>query len=243
MIYAVVRATTDWLDESVYRAQIPPAFAGAIARWDATFDMPYNRFRHELKRIAQLSLSRLDGVTCVTAAQVPEGALVLPTDDDDWFAPHLAQVLARHLRDGRRGYYWQSRFLEVPLSLPHRVALRWRRVFPNSKPRWLCTTNNYAVVADRETLPLLRSHIDASRWFIAHASSVQRVDAALSLQNRNLASQTTLNSVPTSPALKRRFRQYQSFYRQPVAEDLAWAAPYIAMMGDLMDGLNLRRDA
>jgi len=243
MIYVVVRATTDWLNEPVFRAQIPKAFAPAIARWDATFDMPYHHFRHALKRIAQVSLSRVDGIARVAASEVPEGEIVLPTDDDDWFAPHLADVLTPHLVEGARGYYWPSRFLEVPLSLPHRVTLAWRRVFPNTKPRWLCTTNNYAVVAHRETLPLLRTHVGASHWFIANAPAVRRIEAPLSLQNRNLASQTTLNSVATPAALVRRFRRYQPFYRQPAAPDLAWADPYIAMMGELMDGLKLRRDA
>ncbi len=61
MIYIVVRKTTDWDNEATFRAQIPEGFEKVVEVWNATFTMPYHLFRRELKRIAQLSLSRIPG--------------------------------------------------------------------------------------------------------------------------------------------------------------------------------------
>ncbi len=33
----------------------------------------------------------------------------MPTDDDAWFSPRLASVLATHLDDMRAGYHWPYR--------------------------------------------------------------------------------------------------------------------------------------
>ena len=101
----------------------------------------------------------------------------MPVDDDDWFAPGLAQALERGMGD-HLGCYWPSRFLELPISLSHRLGLIRRTLFPSTKPRWLCTTNNYAIVYGRKTADLLDSHVRATHWFLAHPSAVVHIGPA-----------------------------------------------------------------
>lgn len=241
MIYVVVRETTDWDNESVFRAQVPEAFRPSVALWDATFDMPYRVFRRELTRIARLNLSRVRGIACVGRDEAPPGALAVPTDDDDWFAPELADTLVASAEDDCLGYYWPSAFIEVPISLAHRLGLVRRALFPNTPPKWICTTNNYAVTVRPESGPLIRSHVAASRWFVAHPSSVKRLDAHLSVMNRTLASQTSFRSVRSRGALLRKYRRYLRVYRRPLPQELSWCAPYVALMRDLMGDLRVRR--
>jgi hypothetical protein len=240
MIYIVVRRTTDWDNEATFRAQIPEGFEKVVEVWNATFTMPYHLFRRELKRIAQLSLSRIPGAVCVLREEVPEYAVVVPADDDDWFSPRLAQVLGANIDGQHVGYYWPSEFIEVPISLAHRLGLIRRAIFPRTLPKWLCTTNNYAVVMRPETVALIGSHIQASGWFVAHADAVKRLGERLSVMNRSLASRTSLRSKPSWSALVRKYHRYQKLYHRALSPELSWCEPYVAMMSDLMTQLRLR---
>ncbi|MFI5394687.1 MAG: hypothetical protein ACHQ9S_04065 [Candidatus Binatia bacterium] len=241
MIYIVVRKTTDWGNEATFRAQIPAGLEPVVELWNTTFEMPYHLFRRELKRIAQLSLSRIQGAVCVARDEIPKDAVVLPTDDDDWFSPRLAKVLEENVDGRHAGYHWPSQFIEVPISLPHQLGLIRRAIFPRTPPKWLCTTNNYAVVMRSDTAPLIDSHIKASRWFIAHPAAVKRLGEPLSVMNRSLASRTSLRSKPSRSALVRKFRRYETLYRRALPPELSWCEPYVVMMRDLMDQLRLRR--
>jgi hypothetical protein len=240
VIRIVVRETTDWEDEPRVRAQLPEGFQTLVDLWNATFDMPYHRFRHELKRIAESSWSRVEGAACVPRDEVPEGAIVVPTDDDDWFSPGLARAIegAGH----GLGYRWPSRFLEVPITLRHRLGRIRRALFPRTRPKWFCTTNNYAFVRGGVPPILLDDHMAASEWFLARADAVRRLDEPLSVMNRSLASQSTLRFAgPMSRAkLLRKYRSYRKLYLAPPPEDLAWCEPYVKRMADLMGRLHPR---
>jgi hypothetical protein len=210
-----------------------------VELWNATFGLPYHEFRLELTRIAQLNRSRIAGISCVPRDELPAGAIVVPTDDDDWFAPGLASTL-RAAVDGRyAGYYWPSRFIEVPISPAHRLGLARRAMFPRTPPKWLCTTNNYAVAINAAMAPLVDNHMRASDWFVAHPAAVRRLDACLSVMNRTLASQTSLANIGSQARLVAKFRRYRRIYRRPLPTQLAWCEPYVAMMRDLMDGLRV----
>lgn len=241
MIYIVVRATLEWSDEAAFRAQVPEQVRSGVEAWNATFDMPYHIYRRELKRIASHSLARVEDAECVPAPEVPTGALAVPVDDDDWFAPELARALQGHLAGGHSGYSWPSRFLEVPISTWHRLGLLERRIFPQRPPRWLCTTNNYAVVYGPETADLLHGHIRATNWFLAHPQAVRRLEQPLSLMNRTLASATQLRSRPSRAVLRRKFHEYSKLYSLPAPADLPWCSLYVAMMRELHSELRLRQ--
>jgi len=237
MIYIVIRQTTDWSNEATFRAQIPEGFRPSVELWNATFTMPYHIYRRELKRIAQANLARIQHALCVPRHEVPEHAPVVPTDDDDWFSPRLATVLEEHIDGHHVGYYWPRAFIEIPTSLRHRLGLIRRRIFPRTPPRWICTTNNYAVMFHGDTAPLIGNHVEASRWFTAHPHVVKRLDEHLSVMNRTLGSRTSLSPTPTKAALVRKFRRYKELYRRAVSPELSWCEPYVAAMRDLMDQL------
>jgi hypothetical protein len=210
-----------------------------VELWNATFGLPFRRFRQELARIAEINRSRIAGASCVPRDEVPAGAIVVPTDDDDWFAPDLASALQAAIDNRYAGYYWPSRFIEVPVSLAHRLGLARRAIFPRTPPKWLCTTNNYAVAMSAVTAPLVDNHMRASDWFVAHPGAVRRLDACLSVMNRTLASQTSLANIGSRASLVAKFRRYGRVYRRPLPTQLAWCEPYVAMMRALMDELRV----
>ncbi|MBI3769726.1 MAG: hypothetical protein HY271_14730 [Deltaproteobacteria bacterium] len=90
------------------------------------------------------------------------------------------------------------------------------------------------------TAPLIDSHVEASRWFVAHPHEVKRLGEPLSVMNRTLASMTSLRSIPSRFGLIRKFRRYKRLYRRALAAELSWCEPYVAMMRDLMDELRVK---
>lgn len=241
MIYILIRKTTEWGSEAVVHAQLPEGLRYSVALWNSTFSLPYHVFRQELARIAQINRSRIAGALCVPRTEVPAGAAVAPTDDDDWFSPRLATTLEAAFDGSHVGYRWPSEFIEVPISLGHKLSLIRRTIFPRTPPKWLCITNNYAVTMSPTAAPLIDSHINASHWFVANPGAVRRLDDHLSVMNRTLASQTSLANVRSQEDLLRKFRRYQLVYWRSIAAPLTWCEPYLAMMRDLMDGLRRRK--
>jgi hypothetical protein len=243
-IYIWVRTSVDWEDERAALAQVHPHVKPKIDVWNRTFDMPYHVFRHRLREIAQRNLAAVEGAVPARWDEIPEGALVVPVDDDDWFAPELATVLASEVRPGATGCYWTSSFVEVPVDLRHRLGLVRQRLVPGTPPKYLCTTNNYALVKRPDTQRFLLRHVRASAWIERHVGDeVERIDRRLSAMNRNLASQTSLGLRRTSVTrslLVRKLRQYRRLYRRVDLAGLEWCRPYVRMMAELMDEVAIR---
>ena len=248
MIYIWIRRTVDWADEVAALDQLTdPWLIPKVPLWNSTFDMTFQRFRYRLGQIAELNHSRVAGARRAEWEEIPDGALVLPADDDDWFAPDAARTLGQGLDPGVTGYLWPSRWFEVPIDVRHRIHLLRRRLFPSTAPKWTCSTNNYAVVKGPGAKPLLGSHLDASRWFDGQLESgtgaVKRIDAELSVANRTLGSQTTLSQRRLTirrSELVRKFRRYRRLYDHPPPPELDWCRPYLKLMSELMGELGLR---
>jgi len=100
------------------------------------------------------------------------------------------------------------------------------------------------VVWDGAWKEVIGSHVAASRRFEAHRDHVRRLDATLSIQNRNLSSQTVMGWRQPSISrrrLLRRYRRHRRFYeRVTLPEGLAWARPYVDRMAELMAALQAR---
>jgi integrase len=251
VIYIWVRATVDWQDEEAFLAQLSDELRPKVEVWNATFTIPYHLFRHELREIARLNLSRVENVVCAPWGEIPEGAIVLPVDDDDWFAPDVALAIESRYDPDAIGYRWPSGFLQVPVGLGHHLYLVRRRILPFTPEKWLCMTNNYAV-RKREGVMfegidiarIARSHLRAHEYFKRGANGqVKTIERRLSLMNRNLASQTTLGlkrSSVTRAQLVSKLRQYRRLYRKADLRGLEWALPYVELMAELTGRVGVR---
>ncbi|MGH2991972.1 MAG: hypothetical protein ACRDL1_00340 [Solirubrobacterales bacterium] len=244
MIYIWIRSTTNWEDEEAVLAQLSPELRSKVGVWNDTFTIPFHVFRHRVREIARLNVSKVEDAVCARWEEIPVGSLVLPADDDDWFAPDVGRALQRAYDSRATGYYWIPGFIEVPINFGHRLSLIRRRVFPRTPLKWICTTNSYALLKRPETKRLLQSHVRASEWFEEQpAGTANRVERRLSVMNRTLGSQTSLGfGKPglTRSQLIRKFRRYRALYRRAESPELAWCRPYLAMMADLMDQLSVK---
>ena len=130
--------------------------------------------------------------------------------------------------------------------LGHRIYLARRRLLPATRPRFSCSTNNYAMEKRGDNRRLLLDHEEASAWVDeARDDAVRHLDDRLSLMNRTLASQTQLrssdrNTTPSPSALERKYRRYRRLYGRLDTSRTPWAEPYVDMMAALMEELALR---
>src|SRR5262249_46496586 len=156
--------------------------------------------------------------------RIPDGALVLPVDDDDWFAPDAAAALGGAADPEAAAYYWPAAWLEVPMGPGHRLYLLRRRLFPWPGEKWILSSNNYAPVRGEGGQRLAANHMRASRWAWGDgAGSLRRIGRRLSLTNRTLGSRTALRPGRPLPRelLLRKHRAYRALYDRPVPPDLA----------------------
>jgi hypothetical protein len=240
-----VRQTLDWTSKAAVDAGLIEVFRPMVEMWDASFNVPYHEFRQRLKVIAQLSLSRVEGVQQASLERAPPGALLVPVDDDDWFSPDLAQRLRQVFDPSIPCYYWSRHILE-----PDRSKRRWKGLLKELLTgRVIFATNNYALRNLPGLVDVRVHHMVARDHF--QATQVRYLPAALSVHNRSLASRTVLAMKrPTVLGMTRpiprdqlvdRFECYRRLYgRTHLSRGLRWAAPYVAMMSELMQSLKLR---
>src|SRR5262245_31141736 len=109
-----IRCSIDWNDEAAVAQQIQEEFRPKMEMWNATFTIPYHRFRQRIKEIAQRNLAQIDGAEIVPLEETAAGAIVVPIDDDDWFSPDLATILRQADTPEIRGFYWIHNTIELP---------------------------------------------------------------------------------------------------------------------------------
>jgi len=235
-VYIWIRATLDWDDPAVVD-RVDAAFRPKLETWNRTFTLSYQQFRSRLRRIAADNLSHVEGVTTTRDWDaIPDGAVVLPVDDDDWFAPDVARALCESHDAAAVAYRWPSTFLEVPTTIGHHVHLARRAVAPWTPPKQFCTTNNYALVKEPAVRALAENHMRAGEA-LRDAPGVRQLPGRLSVMNRSLASQTTighLRPAVTRGHLLRKHRRYARLYGRAQEGMPAWSRPYVRMMRDLM---------
>jgi len=232
-----VRRTLDWTSKAAVDAGLIGAFRPMVELWNASFNIPYHEFRQRLKAIAQLCLSRVEGAQLASLDSPPPGALLVPVDDDDWFSPDLAHRLRQASDPSISCYYWTRHILE-----PERRKRRWKGLLKELLTgHVIFATNNYAIRNAPGLAELTLNHMAARDHFAA--TQVRYLPAALSLQNRSLASQTVLGWKRriTRDQLVERYECYRTLYaRTHLSRGLRWAVPYVIMMSELMQGLKLR---
>jgi hypothetical protein len=245
-VYIWIRKTVDWQDEAAFLAQCPVDLRPKVELWNTTFNVPFHLFRHRLRQIADLNHSRVEGAFRAGWDEIPDGSLVMPVDDDDWFAPGAARTLESEVDPGAMGYYWTAARIEVVIELPHRLYYLRRRLLPSTPPKWTCATNNYAIVK-RPQAKELGNHMRASRWFDEKlergGGTIKKLDGLLSLTNRNLGSQMTLRPLKPSISraeLLRKFRRYRRLYERSIPRGLEWSRPYLEEMAELMGALEVK---
>jgi len=235
-IHISVRQTLDWSDQASVEAHLIPDFRAKYDMWNRMFTMPYHVFRRRLTAIAERSLHAVDGATLSPIDEVPDGDIVIPVDDDDWFAPTLAAKIRAAGDAQTTGWLWRRTALEYRAPWKRMRRLIGRLV--GSRPEFTCLTNNYAFRLERPRAAAMMNHALATPFFDDPAAPVAHIPELLGVQNRSLASQTSL--AWRRPSIERaalielfeRHRALHASWRP--TPGLEWAEPYAAAMAVLM---------
>ena len=238
-----IRAGLPWHDEAAATAGLLPELRQKVVVWNECFSLRYAPFRARLVEIARENWSRIENAQPMRPEDVAAGTLLVPVDDDDWFAPDLASHLLPEQETPFEGLHWDRYILELPRR-PRRFPWRRQRRAADTS-RHTCGSNNYAIRHRPEFARGITNHVWASEWFDAHPGRVKRLAASLSVQNRNLASRSGLGGQKrleiTHAALIERFRRHRKLYhRLRLPPEVAWAQPHVAAMAELMDAIQLR---
>jgi len=194
-VYISIRRTADWKNAANYRGRLIAQFVPHVDAWDATFRTTYREFRAAIAEITMASLQAVRGAVIAPYEEIPEGAIVMPCDDDDWTAPHAAEILAENFASHHDRAVWTQSVLQVPIDWMHALKIRAGKIWPPLNPqRWLCSTNNYALRKRSGNFNAFMSHMLASKEFVA-TPNLLRLQRRISLQNRNPASKTSMVGV------------------------------------------------
>ena len=240
-MYLWVRRTLPWDDKAYVEAHLVERARRLAKVWDQTFHLEYHEYRYRLKEIAADSLRAVRGTRIAALEEIPDGAIVVPTDDDDWFAPDLAEQIQAHYNPERSCLLWRHYTIELPRRLRERLLSLWRlRV----KRTLTCRTNNYALVKSPTSMSGFGSHGAGSRYFDANKALVQRLPLHLNVQNRNLSSKSIGKRDPKPPTpanLIERYRRFVALYAgRKLPSEVAWARPYLNQVAKLTSELKLR---
>lgn len=243
-VHICVRRTLDWGSETFTPDDLWPDLQAKYRTWNETFDMPYPAFRQRLKEIAQRNHAQVDGAVVTAFDDVPPGDLVVPTDDDDWFAPRLAHEIREALRPEAEGCLWRRQVISATRRRPKRRGWLRMRMKQRMGGRRSCATNNYAIVNGPGVEPLVSYHLEAAAYFDAHPRRMAKIHKTLAIQNRTMASRTALKKrqqTTTREELIASYHSYRTLYENwPLPPELLWAKPCVDSMAELMHGIRIR---
>jgi hypothetical protein len=101
---------------------------------DATFRTSYREFRAAISEITMSSLRAVRGAIIAPYDEIPEGAIMMPCYDDDWTAPHAAEVLVEFFAGAHDRAVWIQAVVQVPLDWMHALKIRAGKVWPRLNP-------------------------------------------------------------------------------------------------------------
>jgi len=238
-----VRRTLDWGSDAFTPDWLLRDLREKCRTWGATFEMTYPAFRQRLKEIAQENHARVEGAIHSTFEEIPAGDLIIPTDDDDWFAPSVIQEIRDAMEPGAEGCLWHRQVVSASRRQPKRRGwLRLRR--KKMGGHHSCATNNYAITKRPDVGPLVMQHALAGEFVDANPRRFTEIRKTLAIQNRTMGSRSSLQR--TQPTTSReelieRYERYRGVYVEwPLSPELLWARPCIERMAELMDEIRVR---
>jgi DNA-binding transcriptional ArsR family regulator len=180
----VIRRDKDWINLNFSSFYCEKWNVKNIAEaWSNVFNMTYQTFRYHLNKIRESNVKKLKFDYYLEEFQLnelKENYIVFPTDDDDWFADDIIEIIREHI-DEHKIYRWN--FLEFSAG-----EVR-NHVYPNWNLDFKYQSNNYALV-NPENHRLVTCHGFADRNL--DIKQEKYIPLNLSMHNRNLGSLSLL---------------------------------------------------
>lgn len=244
-----LRNTTDWSKmtddklkwpENIY---IPPDrnFEQGLANWKRlTGNASYHHTRHKLKQIAWKNWSEVSNLSMIVdVTTVPCGLLaasldsiyedyiLLPTDDDDWYAPYIYERICEYSHFdwiNWRGSSYNTNFTPSFSEIVPALKKEW--MHSNS---YAITKSGFSKMQDCERENVIRVHHNVVYVLDDRFSEKSIDDASLSLYNSHVASISHLVTKDLDAIEKKSMPN--------VPQELNWSIPYISQMINVLNTL------
>jgi hypothetical protein len=231
--------------------------------WNRELGLDYFEFRAGLAAIAWRSWGQIRGLNLVLGVDTPDLAwrlgryagdvLLVPSDDDDWFAPTVADELRAAYEPGVDIYFWDDAVYGIDFDAweaasPEAVLRVLGKRGPGERldPKHRIRTNNYALssrflrsLPRPNRAPLLRDHVAVDEAM--RRARGKHIPTILSVTNKSLASITQLRRVKEPEELR---ALAEALPRgEPRLDDRVgdWALPLVSSMDELYRRLALLR--
>lgn len=227
-IIIFLRRTEDW--ENL--ASVPKAFniGSQIIAWNRAFDMSYCKFRHMIKQIAMKSWEGLSdniwhGSEERLFRSIRDDQIIVPTDDDDWFSPHLRNHLLNRSEDV---LIWKSFCHQTFLS--HKLESRWNKNLGSNE--YAIRGSVFKRLSFANKIHILHAHGSVKN--LTRGSSCNTTKLFMSCYNWHVGSASVLSSVTPNrigkiiPDLKSDF---------PFLDNYPWLIWYFKMFCDVVKSI------
>ncbi len=189
--------TVDKLKEQKLRAS--PRQLERIAEWNETKNISYFEYRRQLTNIAAQSWAQVEQVSAIIKAdykllrRLLKGAAnpskdyrVLITDDDDWFAPHVADMLLS------RSDFEILSWPEIRYSTIRKRCEKGRRSFGSTN--YAVSSSGYTSVTQEDRHHLIRTHARAATQTPTELVTIEEVmlDCSIKVDNESSVTEYAL---------------------------------------------------
>lgn len=222
--------------------------SGLVEAWNRQLGVDYHNFRQRLQDIAKTNLDAVDDASVAVGMSSfgewfasDDDSWVFPVDDDDYFRPDLARVVAGLPAHAIAVFWpaWQYRYDDagapecgiVPIKSfmtnNYGISGRWlRETFDETIAERIVVDHVTAakLVSEHRGAPIPR---DGTWWTVMlEADGVEFVPDALSLSLKHVGSLTVLHEAAgrEDSTLFERLRLAES---APIPPDVAWAEPWV----------------
>jgi hypothetical protein len=268
----ILRQSPDWhalandfrqglqIDPARFRPPGPiPGFPGNIVQlvgqWNATMGVDFFSVRSRLKEMCEDSIAQIPGARRISYRDADnvgpgnEELVAFYHDDDDWFAPNMAEILQEVLPDS----YDVCVFPLVRISADTSTLVRQvgkSAAVVIGKPRPFShryQSNNYGIngrVSDRERLVGMKDHVEASEYANSHGLRDVYIDRIISATAKTPCSAQAVAQIFRDPTKARdHVRLYvDNLKALKIPANLPWIANRVEKLIDLFsEALNAAR--
>ena len=227
-----------------HQENFPSALLKGISLWEENIDISFFDYRMKLQKMAELCWSRIasvdslmkdshnyiDMLVCHDSSQK---FILLPTDDDDWFAPHISQILIEAYSNNMDAdvITWRGAELSYTHGYNPKVSSRF-------------STNTYAFTdkglrklkkLGSDVLDIVvRRHAAANRFYSEFESqyNILHLDCeeCHSVKNSSPASVLSVQRLARGELTIRKFKEFANQEFGEVPQEMHWAKEYIDLM-------------
>jgi len=232
------------------QSHFPSHLLQGIMLWEENFDISFFNYRMKLQEMAELCWSRIcrvDSILKNSLAYIDmlvsynpsQRFILIPTDDDDWFAPHISRVLEDAYNNNVDADVITWRGAELDYANGYNCKMR----------NWFAT-NTYAFTdiglrklkkLGSDVLDILvRRHAAAGRFYSEFQSQYNIVhldfEECYSVKNSSPASVLNVQRLAEGDLTIKELEQLANQEFGDIPVEMAWAKEYF----DVMQGLKIQ---